>query len=66
MPSMPLLTEEEQLNELIELVFLVFELPLILIHVESCMHSFSYLIGLYSFSLLLLLLLLFLFKVTLG
>ena len=34
MPSMPLLTEEEQLNELIELVFLFFELPLILIYVE--------------------------------
>ena len=50
MPSMPLLTEEEQLNELIELVFLFFELHLILIYVESCMHSFSYSSGLYSFS----------------
>ena len=48
MPSTPLLIEEEQLNELIELLFMFFELPLILIYVESCMHSFSYLIGLYS------------------
>ena len=45
MPSTPLLTEEEQLNELTELDFLFFELLLILIYIESCMHSFSYLIG---------------------
>ena len=44
MPSMPLLTEEEQSNELIELIFLFFELLMILICDESCMHRLSYLV----------------------
>ena len=49
-PSMPLLTEEEQLNELTELDFFcsLSYFFFILIYDESCMHSLSYLVKLYS------------------